>query len=100
MTSDRLRDLWPSLRTMDMLQIVHDDKDDPGWMTELAPWERDELRDACEDELAMLQREAERRSADGHPELGDDWRIDDEPTEDGGFRPGVVPDESASESDE
>lgn len=60
--TERLRELWPSLNAEVQEQIVDPDREDPGWMSELSPLERQELRRECEKELEMYEYEARRRS--------------------------------------
>lgn len=60
--TERLRNLWPSLYTDVQRQIVDPNQPDPDWMDELTPHEREKLREGCRTELAMMAREAKRRS--------------------------------------
>ena len=82
--SERLRDLWPSLYTAVQKQIVDPNREDPAWMDDLSPSERDELRREAAKELEMMEQEARRRSDDGHPEHGDDVSVEYQPDKQNG----------------
>lgn len=101
MTYEKLWDLWPSLSDDDQRRLVDPDRDDPEWLDELdlSPWYQEKLRELCEHELEVMQKEAERR--DGHPEYGTDYTIESEPDEQyGGFNRVIRPTEESEDSED